>query len=109
MRCDRLALASAPIADFVSHLRQGEQVSVAVPLVERCPRGTFAAPGIYRVRVDLSTPALPWHVKNALTGVFRSSSPTLLRIESGDVPFYASAPSVVASASASASASHSSK
>lgn len=82
----------APISDFVTTLGVGQEWSATVPLGKLCPAHTFDVPGLYLVVPILRAPPISKTVaggaKNVFAGDVVSSTPQLLRIETGKKPFH---------------------
>jgi hypothetical protein len=84
------------VNDFFRRMSPGSRQSLTILPAEICPEGSFARPGVYRVTPIITVsdesdqfPAGAW------TGRAVAAQPTLVRIRSGSLPFYAQPPQVL--------------
>lgn len=81
--------------DSFTTLRAGGRQSFDVLLGEICPRDTFKRPGLYTVRAGIRvTDDGATYRLSAFTGEATAAKPTLVRVRSGDRPFYVARPDV---------------
>ena len=95
-RCGPEDAARAVPRDFFTTLAPEATRSFSVRLLEVCPRGTFARPGLYRIRAGIAVhdgKADPrWGVYE---GVAVAEEPTLVRVRGGDGSFYVTPPLII--------------
>ena len=86
--CDAQPDTRAPDRQAFSRLGPGGSMSFASRLVELCPRGTFAQPGLYLVhaRFDSTEPGDDFNL-DAFQGRVISPQPATVRIRTGEQPF----------------------
>ncbi len=86
--CDAQPDLRSPDRQAFLSLRPGRTLTVRSRLVELCPRGTFARPGLYLVhaRLDSRVNGNEFGI-DAYTGRVVSESPATVRIRTGDQPF----------------------
>lgn len=100
-RCGPEEAERAVPRDFFTTLKANGTRSFSVRLVEICPHGTFARPGLYRIRAGIAVRdggADPrW---GAYEGITVAKDPTLVRVRAGDGPFYLTHPHVIEAESA---------
>jgi hypothetical protein len=95
-RCGSLPGPRTIPRDLYGSLRSGGAESLTLRLVEPCPDDAFSRPGLYSVRARLvvkdageRTPGVrPW------AGEATAEQPTLVRVRTGEWPYYRSAPLV---------------
>jgi hypothetical protein len=87
VNCDPEPDLRAPDRQAFQYLRPGGKVTVTSRLVELCPRGTFARPGLYLVhaRLDANQTGDEYDLE-AYVGRISSRRPTSIRIQTGDTP-----------------------
>lgn len=87
-QCDSQPDLRAPDRQAFLHLRAGGKMTISSRLVELCPRGTFAHPGLYLVhaRLDATEDGSEFDL-DAFTGRVVSELPATIRIRKGDLPF----------------------
>lgn len=96
-RCGPSDALRATPPDFFATLSPGKSRTFSVQLMEMCPTGTFARPGLYRVRAGvLVTNDVGGQALGAWTGTAVSPSVTFVRVRTGDGPFYVTPPKVTA-------------
>jgi hypothetical protein len=87
--CNGLPIQPAPIVDFVTRLAPKGTWSATVPLKSLCPEGTFDQPGLYQVTPIVHLPPLAaLKAKDDVYGDIAAYKPQLVRVETGDKPFY---------------------
>jgi hypothetical protein len=92
-RCDAAAPTRAIARDLFKTMKPGATQAFTVRLLEVCPLGTFARPGLYRVQSILRAREPGTEVGvDAWTGVAVGAAPTTVRVQSGPLPFYTAAP-----------------
>lgn len=86
--CDSQPDSRAPDPQAFSTLKAGGSMTVSSRLVELCPAGVFARPGLYLVhaRLDARETGHRWGM-DAFTGTVASSEPVAVRIRTGELPF----------------------
>lgn len=78
----------APDRGAFSLLNPGGSLSATSRLVELCPEGTFARPGLYLIQARFdSTADGKEYGFDAFVGTVASSKPAVLRLRSGSLPF----------------------
>ena len=78
----------SPDRGAFSLLNPGGSLSAASRLVELCPEGTFARPGLYLIQARFdSTANGKEYGFDAFVGTVASSKPAVLRLRSGSLPF----------------------
>ena len=96
--CSGPPFVPSPIIDFVTRLAPKGTWSATVPLKSLCPSGTFDQPGLYLVTPVLHLPSLkglgPSYAKDEVSGDITAEKPQLVRVETGDKPFYDAPPKV---------------
>lgn len=94
--CSGPPFAPAPIIDFVTRIAPKGTWSATVPLKALCPPGTFDQSGLYLVTPILHLPSLkglgPSYAKDEVSGDITADKPQLVRVETGDKPFYDAPP-----------------
>jgi len=94
--CSGPPFQPAPIIDFVTRIAPKGTWAATVPLKGLCPNGTFDQPGLYLVTPILHLPSLkalgPSYAKDEVSGEITSQKPQLVRLETGDKPFYDAPP-----------------
>jgi len=93
--CSGPPFQPAPIIDFVTRLAPKATWSATVPLKGLCPPSTFEQPGLYYVTPILHLPSLKQfgaQAKNDVSGDVTAQKPQLVRVETGDKPFYDAPP-----------------
>jgi hypothetical protein len=82
--------------DMYRSYKPGATTSFTVLLAEVCPRDTFARPGLYRVTPKLFAQEHGRELNlTAHTQVVESPEATLVRVQTGPEPFYATKPKAV--------------
>ncbi len=86
--CDPQPDDRAPDRQAFMHLGPGHSIALTSRLVELCPRGTFAVPGLYLIhaRYDATQRGDDYGL-DAFTGRVASTDPGSIRIRTGDQPF----------------------
>lgn len=75
--------------DLFRKVAAGDKVTLTVMLAEICAPGTFERPGLYRVTPTLhATADGAQYDLAAWTGDISAPKPTLVRIQSGDLPYH---------------------
>lgn len=92
VRCNPSEAPRAVARDFLTTLGPNQTRSFSVLLQEVCATGTFARPGLYRVRAGA---LVMDEGEGAYTGVAISPTTTLVRVRTGEGPFYLLPPAVV--------------
>ncbi len=73
--------------------KPNEATSFTALLAELCPQGSFSRPGLYQVTPTFFALESGSEIGlNAYTSVVRSGTTTLVRVQTGPDPFYASPP-----------------
>lgn len=91
--CNGPPIQPSPIIDFVTKLAPKGTWSATVPLKNLCPPGTFDQPGLYQITPILHLPSLAaLKVKDEVNGDIVAGKPQLVRVETGDKPFYDAPP-----------------
>jgi hypothetical protein len=99
VQCGTPVLGRASPPESFTTLRASGKQSFAIRLFEPCPDGAFDQPGLYRVRATVTlTDSGEKYALHALTGTATQKEATLLRVDSGRVPFYATPPQVFGAA-----------
>src|SRR5262249_4902928 len=95
MQCGAPVFSRSSPPEAFTTLRASGTQSFAIRLFEPCPDGTFAHPGLYRVRatVTLNDSGEKFGL-HALTGTATQREPTLVRVEGGPAPCYVMPPQV---------------
>jgi hypothetical protein len=84
IRCEPQEESRNPTLRAFTRLSPQSSVTLESRLVELCPRGTFAEPGVYSVRADFETDASGADVGlRAFTGSVRADAPVLVRVRHG--------------------------
>ncbi len=86
--CDAQPDLRSPDPQAFLTLRAGRSMTITSRLVELCPRGAFARPGLYLVhaRLDAAVDGNEFGI-DAYTGRVVSELPATVRIRTGDQPF----------------------
>ncbi|MEZ4225419.1 MAG: hypothetical protein R3B13_30990 [Polyangiaceae bacterium] len=86
--CDAQPDLRSPDPQAFLSLRAGGSMTITSRLVELCPRGAFARPGLYLVhaRLDANEDGNEFGI-DAFTGRIVSAAPATVRIRTGDLPF----------------------
>jgi hypothetical protein len=86
--CDAQPDLRSPDPQAFLTLRAGRSMAITSRLVELCPRGAFARPGLYLVhaRLDAAVDGNDFGI-DAYTGRVVSELPATVRIRTGDQPF----------------------
>jgi hypothetical protein len=87
VNCDPEPDLRAPDRQAFQYLRPGGKVTITSRLVELCPRGTFAQPGLYLVhaRLDANQTGDEYDLE-AYVGRIVSKQPVSVRIRTGETP-----------------------
>jgi hypothetical protein len=87
VNCDPEPDLRAPDRQAFEYLRPGGKVTITSRLVELCPRGTFAQPGLYLVhaRLDANQTGDEYDLE-AYVGRIVSKQPVSVRIRTGETP-----------------------
>jgi hypothetical protein len=96
VHCEQWAGERTLVNDFFRTMGPGRRQSLTILPAEICPEGSFDRPGVYRVSpiVTVSDEADEFPA-GAWTGRAVAARPTLVRIRSGSLPFYAQPPQVL--------------
>lgn len=96
LECPPADETRAPSQLLFQRLAPGQRSAYPARLIELCPRGTFARPGLYLVNADLNAEygADAGESENlvAFVGSLKSTRPVPVRIRTGEQPFLARKP-----------------
>jgi hypothetical protein len=99
LQCGVPVLGRASPPESFMTLRASAVQRFAIRLFEPCPDGAFDQPGLYRVRATLTlTEAGEKYAIRAFTGIATQKEETLIRVDAGTEPFYATPPQVFGAA-----------
>jgi hypothetical protein len=87
--CRAAASAAPSDASSFTTLQPGKTVKLVERLIEVCPRGSFGRPGLYEIRASYDAVWSGQHLGvDGFTGQLDAQSPALIRIRSGERPFF---------------------
>lgn len=92
-QCDSRASTRAVPRDLYRTLKEGASVRFSVVLAEVCPDAALRRPGLYKVNATLRAGETGAELGlDAYTATVKAKAPTVLRLESGPLPYYAREP-----------------
>jgi hypothetical protein len=93
MTCDAQPDDRAPPKEGYRRLGPGQSITSTSRLIELCPDGTFAKPGLYllHARFDATRSGEEWGLK-AFVGQAVTQEPATVRIRKGEMPLFTSRP-----------------